>query len=258
QVRPDLPEALARAIDAAMVKVPSKRLASVEQFEELLMPHAMPLDEMAITQADLDLTPVAILRPPRTRRNNELRLQILASLDHQSASDDVTVRHFRPISEDQVSRTAERLSVVPSLGQISTHPRIEPLIRVVQRQSSTNDENRRSTRATRKTFAVTTTVVALLVMGLLAVFSRSFRAPSTSASSEQVSSQATGFTRPPPSTTALAMSTLLSTPLAIAQAPKVVTEKTKPFVKGTRRTPIGTNPMPSDKNPPTNLVPKHL
>jgi len=119
QVRPDLPEKLVQLIDRALQKVPKKRLASAEQFEQLLRPFATPLELLVVGSDSSAQYEGTIERPERIRRDVDLRLEIRESVDGAKSLLPDTLRRLRPALEDIDPNPAERRSLVPSLRHLS-------------------------------------------------------------------------------------------------------------------------------------------
>ncbi len=120
KLRPDVPDCVAQAIQAALVKLPSERLGTVEEFAQLLLQHATPDDCLAVPEEAAQQTAPAISRPSRTRVSAYLRDRILASIDAGSPQDRATLRCLPTASSSQDAHPLpERLSLVPGLRVLS-------------------------------------------------------------------------------------------------------------------------------------------
>lgn len=119
KLRPDVPVGVARAIDAALVKLPSERLGSVEELEQLLAMYATPDAALTVTEVEQREPSRSIARPQRNRVSAYLMERILVSIDAASRQDRATIRCLPAASADSSLPIQERLSLVPTLQSLA-------------------------------------------------------------------------------------------------------------------------------------------
>jgi serine/threonine-protein kinase len=118
-VRPDVPDGLAKAIAAALVKQPRERIGTAEELEQLLMNQATPDQQLMVVEGAELQAQTANVRPPRVRVSGYLRDQILSALDAGAPQERVTLRCLPTVSTRGSNPLPERLSLVPALQSLT-------------------------------------------------------------------------------------------------------------------------------------------
>ena len=122
RARPDVPEALARVVHAALLKDREQRMPSADAFAEALKPFALADEALTIDDSTFRQGPPVDLPKPLTRHlAQEVRREIARHVESQSGEATAREGMGVPSSSDGL-QPGEETALVPSLGLISVRP----------------------------------------------------------------------------------------------------------------------------------------